>query len=43
MSQEGEKYHFWKGGGGINIVFGPQYKPLAKPSPKHTVQIKKIA
>jgi hypothetical protein len=27
VSQEGEKYHFQKGGG-INIVFGPKYRPL---------------
>jgi hypothetical protein len=26
--REGEKYHFQKGGGGINIVFGPKYRPL---------------
>jgi hypothetical protein len=29
MSQEGEKYPFWKGRGGINIVFGPKYRPTA--------------
>jgi hypothetical protein len=28
-SKEGEKYHFQKGGG-INIVFGPKYRPLKK-------------
>jgi hypothetical protein len=27
MSREGEKYNFQKGGG-INIVFGPKYRPL---------------
>jgi hypothetical protein len=25
---EGKKYNFQKGGGGINIVFGPKYRPL---------------
>jgi hypothetical protein len=28
MSREGEKYHFQKGGG-INVFFGPKYKPPA--------------
>jgi hypothetical protein len=28
MSQEGDKYHFQKGGGGIKIFFGPTYRPL---------------
>jgi hypothetical protein len=28
VSREGEKYNFQKGGGGINIVFGPKYRPL---------------
>ncbi len=32
MSREGEKYHFQKGGG-INIVFGPKYRPLLRPQP----------
>jgi hypothetical protein len=26
--ERGEKYHFQKGGGGINIVFGLKYRPL---------------
>ncbi len=25
---KGKKYHFQNGGGGINIVFGPKYRPL---------------
>ncbi len=29
MSEEGGKYQFRKGGG-INIVFGPKYRPLVK-------------
>jgi hypothetical protein len=28
--ERGKKYHFQKGGGGINIVFGPKYRPLGK-------------
>ncbi len=28
MSREGEKISFSEGGGGINIVFGPKYRPL---------------
>jgi hypothetical protein len=28
--ERGKKYHFQKGGGGINIVFGPKYRPLRK-------------
>ncbi len=31
MSREGEKYHFQKG---INIVFGPKYRPLLNDEPK---------
>jgi hypothetical protein len=27
--ERGKKYHFQKGGGGINIVFGPKYRPLS--------------
>ncbi len=27
-SREGEKISFSEGGGGINIVFGPKYRPL---------------
>jgi hypothetical protein len=30
MSREGEKISFSEGGGGINIVFGPKYRPLGK-------------
>ncbi len=26
--ERGKKYHFQRGGGGINIVFGPKYRPL---------------
>jgi hypothetical protein len=26
--ERGKKYHFQKGGGGKNIVFGPKYRPL---------------
>jgi hypothetical protein len=26
--EKGKKYYFWKGGGGINFVFGPKYRPL---------------
>jgi hypothetical protein len=29
----GGKNHFQKGGGGINIVFGPKYRPLEKADP----------
>ncbi len=29
MSREGEKMSFSRGGGAINIVFGPKYRPLA--------------
>jgi hypothetical protein len=29
LSREGEKYHFQRGGG-INIVFGPKYRPLLR-------------
>jgi hypothetical protein len=25
----GRKYHFQRGGGGINIVFEPKYRPLS--------------
>jgi hypothetical protein len=28
VSREGEKISFSEGGGGINIVFGPKYRPL---------------
>ncbi len=28
MSREGEKISFSEGWGGINIVFGPKYRPL---------------
>jgi hypothetical protein len=31
MSRVGEKYEVWKGGGGINIVFGQLYTPLGFP------------
>jgi hypothetical protein len=27
MLREGKKYHFRRGGGGINIVFGPKSRP----------------
>jgi hypothetical protein len=27
--ERGENYHFQKGGGGINIIFGPKYRPLS--------------
>jgi hypothetical protein len=26
--ESGKKYHFQKGGGGINIIFGPKYRTL---------------
>jgi hypothetical protein len=28
VSREGAKISFSEGGGGINIVFGPKYRPL---------------
>jgi hypothetical protein len=28
VSREGEKYHFQRGEGGKNTVFGPKYRPL---------------
>ncbi len=28
MSREGDKISFSEGGGGINIIFGPKYRPL---------------
>jgi hypothetical protein len=28
MSREGEKISFSEGGGEINMVFGPKYRPL---------------
>jgi hypothetical protein len=30
LSQEGEKISFSEGGGGINIVLGPKYRPLIR-------------
>jgi hypothetical protein len=30
VSQEGKKMLFQNGGGGINIVFGPKYRPLTQ-------------
>jgi hypothetical protein len=30
LSREEEKYNFWRGGGGINIIFGSKYRPLKK-------------
>jgi hypothetical protein len=35
-----EKNYFLKGGGGINIVFGPKYRPL--PIKKESLTIFKI-
>jgi hypothetical protein len=30
VSREGEKISFSEGGGGVNIVFRPKYRPLAE-------------
>jgi hypothetical protein len=40
--ERGKKYHFQKGGGGINIVFGPKYRPLLAPLPGLMITIIKI-
>jgi hypothetical protein len=38
MWLEGEKYHLQKGGGVINIVFGPKYRPQMEKQEKLIVK-----
>ncbi len=41
--ERGKKYHLQKGGGGINTIFGPKYRPLVPTdqTPFHVEKCKK--